>query len=237
MTSLRVSRQPSGEPEVFCSLQGEGITVGVPATFVRLATCNLACDWCDTSYTWDWAAHDYESGVMMLTADEVLRRVLALGCRRVVITGGEPLMQGKQLVPLARSLVDRGCTIEVETNGTLSPGRELAGAVSQWNVSPKLANSGVERRRRLVSAPIEAFAKLENAYFKFVVAEPGDIDEVVELVESHGVPSSRVLLMPEGTTAETLGRRAAWVAQLCIDKGFRFSTRLHILLWGDARGR
>ena len=59
---LKVSRQPSGEPEIFHSIQGEGVSAGTPTVFLRLATCNLACTWCDTRYTWDWRRFDFASG-------------------------------------------------------------------------------------------------------------------------------------------------------------------------------
>ena len=90
---LRVSRQPSGEPEIFHSLQGEGVTAGRPSVFLRLATCNLACSWCDTKYTWDWDSYENEREVVSLFVSEVEERLLRFGCPRLVITGGEPLMQ------------------------------------------------------------------------------------------------------------------------------------------------
>lgn len=82
-----------------------------------------------------------------------------------------------------------------------------------------------------------AFANLCNAYFKFVIVEPSDVDEVDELLARYEIPLNRVLLMPEGTTPEALTSRSEWIAELCSQKGFRFTTRLHILLWGDKRGR
>jgi len=234
---LRVSRKPSGEPEIFYSLQGEGVTAGTPSVFLRLGMCNLTCTWCDTRYTWDWERYDYDSEVVSLPAAEVEERVIGFDCPHLVITGGEPLMQQRALGPLASSLRRRGFYCEVETNGTLAPSSEMIDAVSQWNVSPKLGNSGNRPERREVAQPLEAFRELSNAYFKFVVVEPSDVDEVCAIMDRYDIPAERVILMPEGTVRRTIEERGKWVADACTKHGFRFTTRLHILLWGDERGR
>ena len=235
--TLKLSRLPSGEPEIFRSLQGEGATAGVPTVFLRLAMCNLACTWCDTKYTWDWQSYDVKREVVSVGVADAIRRVEAFECRHLVVTGGEPLMQQDALTPLVAELRDRGFYCEVETNGTLAPSTELAGAVSQWNVSAKLANSGNAPERRTVPGALKAFSGLPNTYFKFVVVNPDDAGEVCALVERFNLPKDRVILMPEGVTPETVSTRGKWVADLSERLGFRFSTRLHILLWGDERGR
>ena len=237
MNMLRVSRQQSGEPEIFYSLQGEGVTAGTPTVFLRLATCNLTCTWCDTKYTWDWDNYEYDREVVNLSRQEVQERVLGYECRHLVITGGEPLLQQRELAPLVVALKARGFYSEVETNGTLVPGAELVGAVSQWNVSPKIANSGNRLDRREVPEALKMFRDLETSYFKFVMVDPTDAGEVCSLVDRYDIPYDRVILMPEGVTPQTVGDRGEWVAGLCARLGFRFSTRLHILLWGDQRGR
>ena len=228
---------PSGEPEIFWSIQGEGVSAGVPAVFLRLATCNLACSWCDTKYTWDWETHSYDREVMQLPVIQALERILAFDCSRLVVTGGEPLLQQRELAPLVTSLSKKGLYCEVETNATIAPQPEMAKAISQWNVSPKTSSSGNRPERREVASALSVFLDLGNAYFKFVVVEPGDVEEVCSLVDRHGLPSDRVLLMPEGTTAETVQKRSVWVAEACERYGFRFTTRVHILLWGAQRGR
>ena len=237
MTTLRVSRLPDGSPEIFRTVQGEGVSAGMPAVFLRLATCNLKCSWCDTKYTWDWTQYEYDREVATAYSDEALERVRALGTRRVVITGGEPLMQQRALEPLVRELRTDGYECEVETNGTLAPTEAMVACISQWNVSPKLANSDNSLERRRVPASLQAFRDLDNAWFKFVISEKGDIGEVERLVEEFEIPEGRVLLMPEGTTREALDSRSAWLAEACAERGFRFTTRLHILTWGNERGR
>lgn len=234
---LRVSRQASGEPEVFYSLQGEGATIGTPSVFLRLATCNLTCTWCDTKYTWDWANFDFAQEVMSLEAADLEERILGFACPNLVITGGEPLLQQTELAHLVASLKTRVTHIEVETNGTIAPGPDLVRDIDQWNVSPKLANSGNATERREDPSALAAFQQLPNAHFKFVLAEPGDVDEVCALRDRHSLPNHRIILMPEGQTAEALKSRNGWVSQACVREGFRFSSRLHILLWGDERGR
>ena len=228
---------PSGEPEIFRSIQGEGVSAGTPSVFLRLAVCNLACTWCDTRYTWDWDSYDYSTGVIALPREEAQERVLAYDCPRLVITGGEPMLQQKELGPLASSLRQRGYYCEVETNGTVPPTPEMATAISQWNVSPKTSSSGNPRARREAPDALEAFRELDSAFFKFVVVEPDDVEEVGDLVRRYDLERSRVLLMPEGVTPRALAERGGWVAEACASLGYRFSPRLHIMLWGDQRGR
>ena len=97
--------------EVFRSIQGEGRRQGYPCTFLRLAGCNLSCTWCDTAYA--------RTGGVELPGDEVVRMVTALPGSLICITGGEPLLQGDELLPLIRTLHERGYAIEIETNGTI----------------------------------------------------------------------------------------------------------------------
>ena len=232
---LLLSRMADGRPEIFASVQGEGVSAGVPSTFVRLATCNLRCSWCDTAYTWDWDRYDKSEQILDSDARLVLDTVAGLAPKNIVITGGEPLIQRRQLVPLMRELKSRGHRLEVETNGTIAPG-ELGPLIDQWNVSPKLRHSGNEGLERLPEVPLRDFAARQNANFKFVVQNESDLAEVEELRERFNIPAARVVLMPEGTTAAQLNARSLWLAEACTQRGYRFSTRLHILIWGDKRG-
>lgn len=234
---LRVSRQPDGQPEIFHSIQGEGVNIGAPTVFLRLANCNLCCSWCDTKYTWDWQHYDYRQETISLKTEEVAQRIEQFRCPHLVITGGEPLLQQIELGPLVASLKDKGFYSEVETNGTLVPLLELVRHVDQWNVSPKLANSENLPARRESPAALEFFRESPNAYFKFVIVELSDVDEVSSLRYKYRLPAQRIILMPEGRDTATLQRRSVWLAEACAKNGFRFSTRLHILLWGDERGR
>jgi len=211
--------------------------MGVPSVFLRLATCNLACAWCDTKYTWDWQNFDYQTEVMELTAADLERRIRAFDCSHVVITGGEPLLQQAELEPLTESLAAAGYTFEVETNGTIAPLPGMLRHISQWNVSPKLRTSSNSPEAREIPQALEAFAQLPTAYFKFVVTGEQDVTEVCALQEKYGLPSERVLLMPEGRTPAALARNSSWLPDVCAKHGFRFTTRLHIILWGDGRGR
>lgn len=224
-----------GRPEIFASVQGEGVSAGVPSTFARLATCNLRCSWCDTAYTWDWNKFDRAEQVMELPCVEIADAVRALPPKNVVVTGGEPLIQKRALAPLVWQLKNEGYRFEFETNGTISPG-ELGGMVDQWNVSPKLCNSGNEGLERLPEASLRDFAGRENAFFKFVVDSPEDLAEVEELRARFEIPPSRIVLMPQGTSAAELNARSPWLAEACTERGYRFSSRLHILIWGDKRG-
>lgn len=229
----------SGEPELFASIQGEGFSAGVPSVFVRVAECNLTCTWCDTRYTWDWQRFDRERETMQLSVDEVVARVLAIAgdSRNVVLTGGEPLLHQDDLVALATQLRARGFRIEIETNGAIEPGDALVALVHQWNVSPKLASSGNKATARLRTGPLVRFAALDHATFKFVASSVEDLDEIERVIATFGLARERVMVMPEGTEPAALLERSRTLVAACQQRGLRFGTRLHVLLWGDGRGR
>ena len=154
----------------------------------------------------------------------------------LVVTGGEPLLQARELLGLLRSLRQLGWTIEVETSGTLSPA-PLVEFVSQFNVSPKLRHSEVAARARIRSEVLHEFAGLPNAVFKFVVEQSSDLEEVAELVGALGLPGARVLVMAQGTSGAQVLRRSRELVDAVTARGWGLTPRWHTFLWEDARGR
>ena len=217
------------------TLQGEGPSVGRRCAFVRLGGCNLDCSWCDTPYTWDWRRFRPDEELRRIDADTVTSAVEEMGVDMLVITGGEPLLQARALMPLLEAAAERGWRVEVETNGTVAPPPQLAPLVAAFNVSPKLANSGVAESERIRPAALAALRATGRAVFKFVVTSPADLDEVAVLAGEHRLEP--VYVMPEGTTAEVVLTRMRELAGPALAHGFHLTPRLHILLWGDRRGR
>ena len=213
--------------ETFFSIQGEGPTAGAPASFIRLQGCSVGCVWCDTKYSWDPAAG------REATLDDLVAEALSHPTRRVIVTGGEP-HESALFAPLLRALVAAGATVEVETSGTLSPPADADAGV-QWNVSLKLRGSGVPDARRIDPAAIRAFLE-RDAWWKFVVTGDDDVAEVAELARRFDLPRERILLQPEALRREELEARSPRVVEACKAHGFRFSPRLHLMLWGARRG-
>jgi organic radical activating enzyme len=242
--NLTLSTDDTGGPEIFASLQGEGPSMGMPVAFVRLSRCNLACNWCDTAYTWrfegddrphrDGIAFDRKANQVTLSPQETAAHIAALGQNRLVITGGEPLLQAGALAEMLGHLPD--ISVEIETNGTVAPPARLDVRVDQYNVSPKLAHSGNPADLALLPERLDAWASDPRAFLKFVIAEPDDVGEVLALQSRHRFRPERVFLMAEGTSTTAQRERQAWLSDLCLKHGFRMSDRLHIHLYGDTRG-
>lgn len=242
--NLTLATDDTGGPEIFASLQGEGPSAGVPVAFVRLSRCNLACVWCDTAYTWrfegDNRPHrsgetfDRKANQVTLSSTEVAECIAALGQKRVVITGGEPLLQASALAEMIEHLPD--LSVEIETNGTVAPPPRLDIRVDQYNVSPKLAHSGNPTELALIPERLDAWTIEPRAFFKFVVAAPEDVYQVLELQRRYRIKPAHIFLMSEGTTSAALRAGQAWLSGLCLEHGFRMSDRLHIHLYGDTRG-
>jgi 7-carboxy-7-deazaguanine synthase len=227
MTPVRVS-------EIFYSLQGEGMLVGMPSVFVRLAGCPLRCRWCDTRYAWDYSAGQD------LEPDQIVEQVDRWPCNFVVLTGGEPMV-GPDLsiragfADLTHRLKTAGKHITIETAGVLFL-PDLA--CDLMSISPKLAFQMEDAES--VGSDLQAIRRLIQAYpyqLKFVVESPEEITEIRRALSALGpVATERVMLMPQAATRGQLEDRSPMVAQLCKEAGLRFGPRLHIQLWSDQRG-
>jgi 7-carboxy-7-deazaguanine synthase len=219
--------------ETFTSLQGEGVLAGTPSFFIRTSGCNLRCDWCDTPYT-SWRPEGRRVAVR-----ELLGHAAVAGCRHVVVTGGEPLLQ-RELRPLTEALVANGHHVTVETAGTLA----TEFVCDLLSVSPKTGNSdpaGAWRQRHQAArqnlTPLARLLARHAEYqLKFVVRGEEDLPEVLALVAALGAAHERVLLMPEGRDAAEVAARAGTVGRLCLREGFGYSPRLHLDLFGAGRG-
>ena len=163
--------------------------------------------------------------------------------KHVVVTGGEPMMFA-ETVELTQALRQAGLHITIETAGTVWQPVEC----DLMSISPKLANSTPHEREdgrwavqheRLRYQP-DVLRKLIASYpyqLKFVIAAPADVDEAAQIASDIGAGASHVILMAEGVDAETLRDRGRWLVEICTQRGYRFSPRLHVDLWGAERGR
>jgi len=244
MADLILATDDKGGPEIFASLQGEGPSTGMPVAFIRLSRCNLACEWCDTAYTWhfegdnrphrDNATFERRANQVKLSPEQAAQHIAATGQKRLVITGGEPLMQGGALTDMLEHLPD--ISVEVETNGTTKAVPRLDIRIDQYNVSPKLSHSGNPSELALIPKRLDDYACDPRAFFKFVIAQAHDVDEVLMLQREYMIPPQRIYLMAEGTNSAALREKQVWLSDLCLKHGFRMSDRMHIHLYGDTRG-
>ncbi|MFI5335551.1 MAG: 7-carboxy-7-deazaguanine synthase QueE [Opitutales bacterium] len=225
--------------EIFHSLQGEGRLAGVPSVFVRTSGCNLRCNWCDTPYA-SWQPEGRQ-----MTVEEIVAEVKKYPARHVVLTGGEPMI-APEIHDLAFQLQDERLHITIETAGTVPP-RGIACDLA--SVSPKLAHSAPDARLdeawrkkhealRWQPAVVADWIAIGEYQLKFVVSTEADLAEIEAMIRETdcAVPPENILLMPEGITVDVLRARGAWLAGLCQARGYRYTPRLHIELYGNRRG-
>lgn len=224
------------------TIQGEGPSCGRRSGFLRLGGCNLSCTWCDTPYTWDWKGtgrtgvrFDPKIELHAESVNSVVDRLCALDVPLVVVTGGEPLQQQGALVPICRALTASGMDVEIETNGSIFASDELIACGPRFNVSPKLAHSGVPFDKAINWTALNRFGEIPTTAFKFVCCSPKDFDEIDSVM---GRISSKVSIwiMPEGADAATLLNKTRELADEVIRRGWNLTTRLHVIAWGNRRG-
>ena len=221
--------------EIFYSIQGEGQLIGYPSVFFRTSYCNLRCIWCDTPYA-SWEPEDKD-----ISVEDAVDAILDHNCKQVVITGGEPFMQPKDLTILCHRLRQNGKHITIETNGTLFERVEA----DLLSISPKLENSNPSefnhhfkqhQHNRINQEVLRQFLDYYNCQLKFVVETERDLFEIHQLETEMQIPTSIIVLMPQGITNDQIQERQNWVVETYKKYGYRYSPRLHVDIWGDTRG-
>ncbi|OLS28829.1 MAG: 7-carboxy-7-deazaguanine synthase [Candidatus Heimdallarchaeota archaeon LC_2] len=242
--------------EIFESFQGEGPNTGKPSIFIRFSGCNLKCIYCDTKYTWLFGEktllnirdsiplefHDKLGNEFYQKKDEthkmtiidLIGNIKQYSATNIVITGGEPLLQKKEIENILLHPYFENFNFEIETNGTIEP-IELPTNKLQYNVSPKLANSFNKLENRYIPSVLNKF-KQKNSVFKFVVNESDDITEIIKIQKELNIPGSQIYLMPEAISKEQLDKNGKMVAELAMLYNYNYSHRLHIQFYDDKRG-
>ena len=216
--------------------------MGKPSVFLRLAGCNLLCGGRGTQH--DGALHDgatWRCDTIELwmkgqskTYEEVFSAEQLQQLRdgaHLVITGGEPLLQQDQLAGLLDYLKENGAEpyTEVETNGTIASQLDL----DQYNVSPKLSNSGVLQRDRYKLEVLKALSS-HHSQFKFVISREDDWKEIED--DFSFIPAEKIWLMPAGEDQSKLAITRPIAVELAKKHGVNYSDRLQIVVWNRKTG-
>jgi 7-carboxy-7-deazaguanine synthase len=225
--------------EIYRSVQGEGLLMGVPTTFVRFFACNLRCSWCDTKYSWSVK----EGGTWEnLTPQQVIEQVAQLGARHVVLTGGEPTLQ-RDLPILAEHLQQQGFHLTVETNTTIFP-EQVFPHIDLWSLSPKLTSAGENYLRYPVIEQFLAEITPSCVQWKFVIRDDDDESCLRTFLTRYPAFIGQqfpIILQPEGDTA--IGDYATALEHLAerirdpfwADYNVRVLPQMHVIVWGRRR--
>ncbi len=225
--------------EIFQSIQGEGNFAGVNSLFIRFHFCNLTCNWCDSKYTWL-----EKSGLFNeYSAEKLTTLITRSKPYHIIFTGGEPGLYrlDKLYVPDKK--------FHVETNGMVLPTEKIDIRLSDgthiwrlpmkfeiiekfnWVVSPKLGNS----YQILDENKFAYWVDKPFVIYKFIIRSVDDLDEVTQLVNKYKIKESLVYVGLEGISLHS--QLQPELVDAIIERGYNFSPRLHILLWGNKRGK
>jgi 7-carboxy-7-deazaguanine synthase len=207
--------------EIFYSLQGEGLDVGIPATFLRLAKCNVRCSFCDTKYA-------FQDGREM-TISEAMFRLMTKN-KFIVVTGGEPLLQDEELGHLVELLRKDYYHFAVETNGTLPKPSWWKKVI--WDVDCKCPSSGVKYFQN------EWLSIGVKNRLKFVVSDKTDLEFASRVIDSarHFELCPTLLVSP---VIPVEGASKSWLQEVwnfCVANNVRYSLQIHKFAWGNQKG-
>ena len=256
----------------FYSVQGEGISSGIPSYFVRLGLCNLTCGmsrkftnyllkeqsledgeifvgdlqaegkatWtCDSTSQWLWRGEEKDPQYLLdRWREEGVYEDIKSGIIHIIWTGGEPTLPKHQeaicnfLNLWTHSDIDITEFNEIETNGTCYIGDDLFFNLHQINCSPKLSNSGMTEKQRIVPHAIKRIMEHSNYQFKFVISTEEDVQELFrDFVVPFNIPLKNVICMPGLDSQTDFHERTQFVMEMAKKYKFRGMTRLHISAW------
>ena len=159
---------------------------------------------------------------------------------QLVITGGEPLLQQKNLIELLNQLkktIKIKPRIEIETNGTIKATQQLDQFITQYNVSPKLKNCGLKKQTRINPISLKFFIQNKKSIFKFVLNNSREEKQLFdEYLNEYQINPKKVYIMPACQTAFDCRKKEIDLIEFCKKNQFNYSTRLHILLYNNKKG-
>lgn len=208
--------------EIFYSLQGEGLEIGLPTVFVRLFACDLRCTWCDTMYAVE--GRDFSDH----TVPEVIDEIGQHECKRVCITGGEPLIQAKEVEELATELLNKGYSILLETSGHKMPPPVLWTESCIISMDCKCPSSCMHEKM-----DFDLFLRLRpKDQLKFVIQDEADYEYARAILNRYNIQAN-IIFQP------THGSELAWITEKVIEDKLdhiRVLPQLHKIIWGNKRG-
>ena len=207
--------------EIFYSIEGEGIEIGRPEIFIRLAGCNLRCTWCDTPYA-------LENGKEM-SIKEILQEVCRYPCKSVSITGGEPLLQKKELFELTQRLKELNYWIQINANGTIFD-EGIFRLVDLISMDCKCPSSGMNNDFEVLKKTKELFDS--KTQFKFVISDKEDYEYAKQVVSS--LNASNAVFQPEWNSRKFTAELVDLVKRDNLD--VRVILQQQKVIWGEKRG-
>lgn len=269
--------------EKFYSVQGEGKTTGVPAYFIRLATCNISCGssirylnsikkgdvipdpnkpfigdleiegkstWsCDSTAVWLRGEHAEFQQIINDWKEDGIYEDICSGLIHIIWTGGEPTIKQHQESimnflrywrtqnPPRPGQIGMHPFNEIETNGTIYINDSLFCDLDQINCSPKLSNSGMTAKQRIVPDTLKRIMEHDNYQFKFVVSNEDDIAEMFnDFINPFNIPLTNVCCMPALTSRNEFFERTQWIMEMAKKYKFIGLTRNHIAGWDALTG-
>ncbi|CZK42563.1 7-carboxy-7-deazaguanine synthase [Legionella pneumophila] len=205
--------------EIFHSLQGESVTVGLPTVFVRLTGCPLRCQYCDTAYAF--------SGGEVVEIDDILNKVASYQCQHVCVTGGEPLAQ-PGCVPLLSKLCEAGYSVSLETSGA----RDIASVDQRVMIVMDLKTPDSKEADKNLLSNLNFLKPTDQ--IKFVLCSRNDYEWACSMLSEYQLAERVQLLFSPSWNQLNPTDLANWIIQ---DKlPVRFQLQLHKILWNDAPG-
>jgi 6-pyruvoyltetrahydropterin 2'-reductase len=235
------------DDKAFYTLEGEGEYAGMPSVFFRLSMCNLTCKGfasadsphgCDSFISWSVKNKMTFNEIFKYFEEHKLIDKLKNGAI-FKITGGEPLVQQKQLLKFVECFIKKyefHPVIDFETNATIRPDeRWVKDFIATFTTSPKLTSNG-DPEERTYKPDVLKWHRDIGSGFKFVINQSEDIDEIWRkyVDSSINIPKHRIWFMPCCGSRQEHIEKAPVVAEYAKSMNVNFSPRLHLLLWDMA---